>query len=143
MAFGVDFLIGAGLGAGFIALARALGRLERIAFAGGLLLAALAYVGFGVGPRAGSELWVELAGSLLFAAFGILGLVSSMGFLALGWAVHAAWDLAVPSLADVSYMPAWYAAACIGFDVVVAAYLIGRARGRLPVPGATDLASAS
>ncbi|MBW2374303.1 MAG: hypothetical protein JRF70_17405 [Deltaproteobacteria bacterium] len=143
MTFLVDFLIGAALGAGFIALARSLGRLERAVLAGGLLLAALAYVGFGVGPRAGAGLSVELAGSLLFAAFGVLGLLSSLWFLSLGWAVHAVWDLAVPSLADVSYMPVWYAAACIGFDVVVAAYLLGRARGRLPVPSATDPARAA
>jgi len=143
MAFFVDFLIGAVLGAGFIVLARALGRLERAVFAGGLLLAALAYVGFGLGPRAGSELTVELGGSLLFAVLGVLGLVSSSWFLALGWAVHAAWDLVVPSLADVSYMPVWYAAACIGFDGVVAAYLSGRARGRLPIAAAGDPAHAA
>jgi hypothetical protein len=143
MAFWVDFLIGAALGAGFIVLARALGRLERIVLAGGLLVAALAYVGFGVGPRGASALPVELAGSLLFAAFGVLGLVSSLWFLALGWALHAIWDLAVPGLSDVSYMPVWYAAACIGFDVVLAAYLIARARDLLPVPGVTDPARAA
>jgi hypothetical protein len=78
MAFLLDVLIGAALGAGFIALARALGRL---------------------GPgRSG--------------------------------------------LADVSYMPVWCAAACIGFDVVLAAYLVGRARGRLAAPGYSNPAPA-
>ncbi len=138
MVFFVDLLIGAAVGAVFIALTRLLGRLEKLFFAGCLLVAALAYVGLGLGARSSTELIVELVGSVLFAAFGILGLVSSTWFLALGWAVHAGWDLIVPAYADVSYMPPWYAAACVGFDVVVAAYLVVRARGLLPVQSAPD-----
>ncbi len=143
MGFLVDLLIGAVLGLAFVALTRAFGRLERALFAGCLLVAALAYVDLGLEARSGSELVLEFGGSVLFAALGMLGLVSSLWFLALGWAIHAAWDLAIPSLADVSYMPPWYAAACVGFDVVVAAYLTGRARGLLPMAGAPGHAQAA
>ncbi len=69
-------------------------------------------------------------------ALGALGVVSSIWFLAAGWAGHAAWDLVVPAFADVSYMPTWYAAVCVGFDVVVAAYLVVRARGGLAISAA-------
>ena len=65
-----------------------------------------------------------------------MGVVSSIWFLATGWAVDAAWDFAVPVFTDVSYMPAWYAAVCVGFDVVVAAYLAVRARGGLAISAA-------
>ncbi len=74
---------------------------------------------------------------MFFAALGALGVVSSMWFLAAGWAVHAAWDVIVPAFADVSYMPTWYAAVCVGFDVAVAAYLTVRSRGGLAIPAAT------
>ncbi len=136
MDFLVDFLIGAAGAVVFIAVTRAFGRFERALFAGGLLVAAIAYVGYGIVARSASELAFELAGSALFGALGALGLVYSMWFLAAGWAVHAAWDFIVPAFTDVSYMPTWYAAVCVGFDVVVAAYLAGRAGGTLAIPEA-------
>jgi hypothetical protein len=107
--------------------------LEKPLFAGCLLLAALAYVGLGLDTRSSSELILEFGGGALFAVFGALGLAFSMWLLALGWVVHAAWDLILPAFADVSYMPPWYAAACVGFDILVASYLAVRARGLLPI----------
>ncbi len=133
MEFLVNLIIGAAGAVAFIAVTRAFGRLERALFAGVLLLAAVAYVGYGVAVRSASGLTVELVGSALFGALGVLGVVSSIWFLAAGWAVHAAWDFVVPAFADVSYMPSWYAASCVGFDVVVAAYLAARARGGLAI----------
>jgi hypothetical protein len=136
MDFSIDLLIGAAAGVAFIAVSRTFARFERALFAGGLLVAAIAYFGYGIVARPASELVFELAGSALFAALGALGHVSSMWFLATGWAAHAGWDLIVPTFADVSYMPTWYAAACVGFDVAVAAYLVGRASGALAIPEA-------
>ena len=133
MVFFLNLVIGAALGAAFVLLTRLFGRLERPLLAGCLLLAALAYVGLGLGARSISDLIPGLAGAALFAGFGALGVISSMWFLALGWALHAGWDLVLPAVADVSYMPPWYAPACAGFDVLVASYVLLRARGLLPV----------
>ena len=83
--------------------------------------------------QSASELSVEILGSALFGVFGALGLVSSIWFLAAGWALHVAWDFVVPAFANVSYMPTWYAAVCVGFDVAVAAYLAIRASGALAI----------
>ena len=45
----------------------------------------------------------------------------------------------MPLLTDVNYMAKWYVAACLGFDVVVAAYIavVGR-RVINPRPGTTS-----
>ncbi len=80
MDFFVDLLISAIGAVAFIAISRAFGLFERAFFAGGLLVAAVAYVGFGMAARSASELTVELGGSALFAALGALGLVCSMWF---------------------------------------------------------------
>ena len=137
MGFFADLLIGAIAAIAFIAVARAFSRFERALFAGALFVAAGAYVGLGLAARSASELVFELGGSVFFAALGALGVVSSMWFLAAGWAVHAAWDVIVPAFADVCYMPTWYAAVCVGCDVAVAAYLTVRSRGGLAIPAAT------
>ena len=40
-----------------------------------------------------------------------------------------------PLWTDTSYMPEWYAGVCVGFDFVVALYLVGLIRGWLPATG--------
>jgi len=62
MTFFLNLLIGAAGGVAFVLFARALGRLEKPLFAGCLLLAALAYVGLGLGARSVSELMLEFGG---------------------------------------------------------------------------------
>ncbi len=139
----VELVLGALAAVAFIAVARVFNRYERVLFGGSLFVAAVLYVALGLGARPASELVFELGGSGLFAALGVLGIVSSMWFLAVGWALHAAWDYILPALGDVSYMPTWYAAVCIGFDVVVAAYWTIRSRGGLMIPAAAGRAPAA
>jgi hypothetical protein len=123
MWFVVNLFLGAVLAAGFVAAARTLGRAETFIYLVVLLCAALAYVGLGLGVRAPAELVVECLGVALFVVLGVAGVLRSLWYLCLGWALHGVWDLIVPGVADVSYMPAWYMPACAGFDLVMAVYL--------------------
>jgi hypothetical protein len=137
--FVVHVGLGALLGAAFVGVARTLSRLEHLLFASGLVVAALAYVAVGITARAPGELALELGGAAGFLALALAGFFGPSSFLAAGWAAHGVWDLMVPSLKDVSYMAKWYVAACLGFDVVVAAYIaaVGR-RAINPRPARTS-----
>ena len=125
-------VLGGSLAAIFIAIARRYPEWENGLFALGLLVAALAYPAYGLGALAPSRLGVEIAGVIVFAGFAFLGVRSSSWFLVLGWTAHGLWDLVIPASQDVGYLPSWYALLCLGFDVVIAGYMAGRASGKLP-----------
>ena len=131
MGFAIDVFIGAVVALLFLWLCRLSARFERPVAAAGLVIAAAGYVGYGVIEHAALDLVVEFSGVGIFAILGALGAMTSAWFLAVGWALHAAWDLMVPSMANVSYMPGWYAAVCLGFDLVVATYFSARAAGAI------------
>ncbi|UCE85025.1 MAG: hypothetical protein JSU66_11790 [Deltaproteobacteria bacterium] len=125
MWFTIEVVLGALLGAAFVALARALGRLERTLLAAGLVVAALVYVGMGLTAHPPSELWIEGVGAGAFLVLAVAGYLGSPLLLAAGWAAHGAWDLVVPLFTDVAYLSEWYIAACLGFDLALAAYIAG------------------
>ncbi|HKJ25370.1 MAG TPA: hypothetical protein VKB65_11145, partial [Myxococcota bacterium] len=127
MDFALDAALGAVLGAGFVALARRAGRAELAWIAAGLLVAAAIYPLLGLAAHGARELRVELFGVALFGGLAGLGLVLTPWLLAAGWLLHAAWDLLLPWVADTGYVPPWYGAACLGFDLVVVAALAVRA----------------
>jgi hypothetical protein len=130
----LDAALGAVLGAGFVALARRTGRSELAWLAAGLIAAALLYPLMGLLAHGLGEMRVELFGVVLFGALAGLGLALSPWLLAAGWLLHAVWDLLLPWVADTGYVPPWYGAACLGFDLAVAAALVAHAlRG---APGA-------
>jgi len=52
-----------------------------------------------------------------------LGLRRSALWLAAGWAAHVGWDLLLHPLTGAGYAPPWYVRACLGFDLVVAAWI--------------------
>ncbi len=111
------------LGAAFIALARRLD--ERRVFAIGLVVAAAIYVGFAL---AGGAPWrwigVEAIGVAVYGLLAWLGLRRARGWLALGWAAHVVWDVALHLTgAGRHFAPPWYATVCIGFDLLVAAWI--------------------
>lgn len=93
---------------------------EQRAWAGGLVCAALIYVGFAL--RWGTWTWVgiEVCGVVLY------GLLARAGgrWLVAGWLLHPIWDLALhlygPGRAIV---PKWYAMSCCAYDVMAAVYL--------------------
>lgn len=119
--------VGALLGACLVLLARLAGRENRI-LAIGLAVAALVYLGFAVVHGAGGrEIGIEVAGVVVFSLVALAGVRLSPWWLALGWAAHVLWDVALhPPGADV-WVPHWYGPLCIGFDLLVAFYVAVRA----------------
>ncbi len=119
----LQVLLGAIAAAPLLLWARGRRGEDRI-FAQGLFVAALVYVGFALAGGAGlGALVTELIGVALFGAVAWLGLRRSALWLAAGWAAHVGWDLLLHPLAGPAYAPAWYVRACLGFDLVVAAWI--------------------
>jgi hypothetical protein len=121
-------LSGVVLGLALVTVARQFG--ERRILGVGLVVAAAIYVGFAVAGGATARwIGVEVVGVVLYGALAALGMVGSLGWLAAGWALHPVWDVGLHLLASGSaFSPAWYAIQCVGFDLVVAAYLAMRWR---------------
>lgn len=118
--------VGLVLGVVFIALARVFG--ERRVFAVGLVVAAGLYVGLAVyGDASWTWLGIEVAGVGLYGALAVLGYRSSAWWLALGWALHPVWDVALHQLGGGSeFAPPWYPVQCISLDLLVAFYIAWR-----------------
>lgn len=131
MGFGIDALLGGLLAAGYVALARRSGA-ERLWIGFGLFVAGALYPLMGLTAHPLGEMRVELFGVVFFGALALLGAILSAWLLAIGWALHAFWDLLLPWVADTGYVPPWYAAACLGFDLVVAGAMVARAGRRRP-----------
>jgi hypothetical protein len=120
-------LAGAVLGALFAIAARRLGGDSELrVFALGLAVAALIYVGLALPGAAGRWLVVETAGVAIFGGIAWLGL-RRPGWLALGWTAHVVWDVALHLERAQPVVGAWYPLACIGFDLIVAGYLLNAA----------------
>jgi len=132
----VDGVLGALLGAGFLWLAHRAGRGEDALVALGLVVAAVLYPVMGISVHALTEMPIELTGMGAFTALALLGASRSPAWLVAGWGAHAVWDLALPAVADTAYVPVWYAAACLGFDVAVASGVALGIRGRVRRPDA-------
>jgi len=121
----LEITIGAIL-AGVLITALRHARFERVLrfWAVALSVAAAIYVGFVlVGGVNGQWLLVEAGGFILFTVLALLGLKYSPWVLALAWFAHIGWDTLLHSQIT-SFVPQWYPAACIGFDLVVGAYII-------------------
>jgi hypothetical protein len=115
------------LGGLFVLLARRLGwRAEARLLAAGLTVAALIYVGFAL-ASAGRWLAIETAGVAIFGALAWLGVRVSSWWLALGWLGHVAWDVGLHLDRPQAVAPEWYPLLCVGFDLIVAGFLVGRA----------------
>jgi hypothetical protein len=79
-------------------------------------------------PSGQSDLWIEIAGLVLFGTLAALGLVRSIWFLAAGILAHGlAWDL---FHLGSTFIPTWYAVGCAVVDVGFAAYAASRALSR-------------
>ncbi|HET6975133.1 MAG TPA: DUF6010 family protein [Pyrinomonadaceae bacterium] len=119
----IELVVGFFLGVGFLALIRRSGSYarEKRSIAIGLVVAALIYVGFGIFSGSLRWLLIELAGVPIYAVFAWLGVRRSGWFLAAGWALHPLWDAGLHDY-STQFVPDWYIAGCIGFDLLVAAY---------------------
>ncbi len=97
---------------------------ENKVFATGLLIAAIIYVGFGLLWGDVSWVSIEMAGVLLYGVFAYLGFRKHALWLAFGWLMHVGWDIGLHLFGPGAHIvPAWYAYACISFDVLMAGYI--------------------
>ncbi|HUQ33023.1 MAG TPA: DUF6010 family protein [Pyrinomonadaceae bacterium] len=125
MDIAIQLVIGALVAVLFILLVRSLfaGTRALNVYALSLVITALIYVAFALRGGAGnSQLWLELAGVALFTSCAVQGRKVPL-FLVAGWAGHSLWDLILHKLMDGRGVPYWYPLACLGFDMVVAAYI--------------------
>lgn len=124
-------LAGMGLGVVFAWRARGLGgrRSQRL-FALALVVAALVYLV--PATLAGEALDVvrATAGVAVFLGFAACGEWLGSSWLAIGWTLHVAWDGALHWTAP-HVAPGWYAALCLGFDLVVAGAILIASRSRM------------
>jgi hypothetical protein len=106
-----------------------------------LLVAALIYVAFAVAGGSAGGIAVEMMGVTAFGGIALLGYRRrSPALLALGWALHPLWDVALHSSgAGLLYTPFGYPPLCVGFDLALAALIAlgwAGAPARLrPAPG--------
>lgn len=101
----------------------------RRVFAIALVIASAIYLGFAIRGAGTYWLLVEGLGMLLYGVFAWLGVRGSHLWLAAGWALHPLWDVGLHRVGPAqSFAPAWYATACISFDLLVAGYLLLRFR---------------
>lgn len=123
LAFLLFIALGAVGGYAFVVVARKSPERGIRLFADALAVAAFIYVAFAMASMESVWLGVEIGGLLLFLGFAYLGLKRSVTWLWLGWLLHILWDAGVHMIFDAAFVPAWYPAACIGFDAVVAYYV--------------------
>jgi hypothetical protein len=90
----------------------------------GLLIAAFIYVGFAIIGKSWSHLPVELIGVVLYGTFVWLSKKYTLYWLAVGWALHICWDIFLHNGTDTAFVPSWYPAVCLGFDIVIALYIV-------------------
>lgn len=122
----VWIILGIGLALLFIAYARRQKLMsERRAYAVGLVVAAVIYVGFGLVWGNLSWISIEMGGVLAYGMAAWLGIRGSRLWLAAGWLLHVVWDLGLHLFGPgVHIVPEWYAYACLSFDLLVAAYVV-------------------
>jgi hypothetical protein len=99
----------------------------------GLVVAAFIYVVLALAAGADRRwLALESAGLAVFGALAWLGLRVSPWWLALGWVAHVGWDVGLHLDRTQAFVTAWYPLLCVGFDLVVAGFLLGRASAGQP-----------
>jgi hypothetical protein len=118
----IALVVGIVLAFGFLLWTRAQPDAGRRLYAIGLAVTALIYVVFALIGRAGPRsLALEAVGLLLYGAAAWLGFRKSAALLALGWAMHPVWDVALHLQgAGAGYTPDWYPWGCVSFDLLVA-----------------------
>jgi hypothetical protein len=80
------------------------------------------YLFASTGRMANYWFWVEVLGTIIFVALAVLGLKRSPWFLAIGIVAHGlAWD--IWHYRNSTYIPDWYATACLAVDLAFAAYV--------------------
>lgn len=129
--FALQSLIGVLAAAAFILVMRRFGHSREIsAYSSGLLVAAVIYVGFGLlAPSIGWKI-IEILGVFIYLPFVILGRKRSPIWLAIGWALHAVWDMPFHMSEAEAFVPQWYPGVCLGFDLFLSGYITFFRRGK-------------
>lgn len=97
---------------------------ELKAYASGLFIAALIYVLFLINGSTIQWVFVEIGGVILFGAIAYFSIKRKWPtLLALGWLLHVGWDTLLHNSVATSFVPNHYEELCIGFDLVMAAYI--------------------
>jgi len=111
----------------FVHLARLRGEQEIPLLATGLIVAALIYVGFGLGSGSVSWIGIEVGGLVLYGMCAWLGIKYHPMWVAAGWGLHPVWDAGLHLTGMGSeFVPYWYAIICLSFDLYVAGYIAFR-----------------
>src|ERR1044072_2497360 len=136
MATSLRLLVGALGCVVFILIVRKLAlKREMTQYAIGLVVAALIYVGFAVAFDASfSWLLLEAGGVVLFSLVALIGLRGSTWALIIGWVAHTFWDVLLHKVLNVGFVPEWYPVGCLGFDLLLAVYIIKRVSGNSDAP---------
>lgn len=90
----------------------------------GIVIAAIIYVGFVIQKGAWDFLYMELIGVGIYSILAWLSLKYNNYWLALAWALHIGWDMLLHDSVSTSYVPVWYPVSCIGFDIIIACYVL-------------------
>ena len=122
-------MIGAVLGALLAIFARTRGAAEARVLTLGLVVTALLYVGMALARGNRQWLMTEMLGFALFGSLAWLGLRVSLWWLALGWLGHVAWDVGLHLDRAQPLVGDWYPLFCVGFDFVVAGFLVNASLG--------------
>lgn len=129
----IPILAGAVLGGLFALVARGRGGAgEARLIAVGLVVAAAIYVALALAGADGRWLAIETAGLVVFAGLAWLGLRASLWWLSLGWMAHVGWDIGLHLDRAQAVVGAWYPLACVGFDLVVAGFLLSATAAGVP-----------
>lgn len=121
-------ILGLSLGTALLVYARSYRvKGEKIILAKALVIAAVIYVVFAILWGNTTWLLIEITGVPLYAIFAWAAIRYSAYWLAVGWFLHPIWDVALHLLGPgQAVAPAWYATACITFDILVASYIFLR-----------------
>jgi hypothetical protein len=85
------------------------------------------YLGYALNDGRLRAFQVEYVGMVAFAALATIALAGhSALLLALGYLAHGLWDLLHHRRSVDTHMPWWYVPLCLGYDTVVALYVLVR-----------------
>ncbi len=121
-------LLGTAAGGTFTVLAYSVPKYAKPFLSAALFVTAMLYVGLALAGGAGPAwLTVEIVGVLVYGSASLRGLRGSAWWIVAGWALHPIWDIAHHvAHTGHAFVPSWYAMACLGFDIAVAAVIASR-----------------
>ena len=107
---------------------------EKIFFSLTLIPIALFYIGFSYYYGDLTALHAEIVGLIIFTVLALLAQFMASWILVVAYVAHAAWDVLhevyVASIGVIPWteVPAGYAAFCLAYDLIIAAYVYKRMR---------------